>query len=114
MGAGEIQSRAGTAKGRRRSRRSTKADTAPSRTLAALADWLCALAGRRAVFRPADSGFRFSDEKSAPPLGERALCRSKGVFRRNGRQNAAAAHGLPCAGKSYGGRFIPHNCLSAP
>ena len=59
-------------------------------------------------------GFRFSDEKSAPPLGERALCRSKGVFRRNGRQNAAAAHGLPCAGKSYGGRFIPHNCLSAP
>ena len=113
MGAGEIQSRAGTAKGRRRSNRSTKADTAPSRTLAALADWLCALAGRRAVFRPADSGFRFSDEKSAPPLGERALCRSKGVFRRNGRQNAAAAHGLPCAGKSYGGRFIPHNCLSA-
>lgn len=39
---------------------------------------------------------------------------AKAVFRRNGRQNAAAAHGLPCAGKSYGGRFIPHNCLSAP
>lgn len=29
-------------------------------------------------------------------------------------QNTAAAHGLPCAGKSYGGRLIPHNRLSAP
>ena len=56
-------------------------ETAPSRTLAALADWRCALAGRRAVFRPADSGFCFSDESPAPPLGEGALCRSKGVFR---------------------------------
>ena len=81
MGAGEIQSRAGTAKGRRHSGRGTKAETAPSRTLAALADWRCALAGRRAVFRPADSGFCFSDESPAPPLGEGALCRSKGVFR---------------------------------
>ena len=39
---------------------------------------------------------------------------AKAFFAGNGRQNAAAAHGLPCAGKSYGGRFIPHNCLSAP
>ena len=81
MGAGEIQSRVGTAKGRRHSGRGTKADTAPSRTLAALADWLCALAGRRAVFRPADSGIRFSDENPASPLGERTLRRDKGIFR---------------------------------
>ena len=81
MGAGEIQSRAGTAKGRRHSSRGTKADTAPSRTLAALADWLCPLVGRCAGFRPADSGFCFSDESPASPLGEGALRRSKGVFR---------------------------------
>ena len=59
----------------------TKAETAPSRTLAAL----CRLALRSGWQACCFFALRtvvsvFSDESPAPPLGEGALCRSKGVF----------------------------------
>ena len=87
MGAGEIQSRAGTAKGRRHSGRGTKADTAPSRTLAALADWLCALAG---------NGIALSPDVQAQGVG---------AHQRPGVQlGAAPCKCLPCAAQGKGER----------